>query len=419
MGKSIFLSHSHADQEIARRLARDLRAAGVTVWLDEAELEVADSLVDKIGQAIDAADFLGVLLSRDSVRSTWVSREVEIALIRDIAKKTDTVLPLLITDCEVPPFLRGKVYADFRDAAGYDQEFSKLRKRLGAAEQESSGTKTIFFDESYKQGRWHAQPVIDAGYSTVAQVTAKDYTVVANSSGYADPDVLRPKTILIVPAPFGSLVEDQQYENIARWVHRGGRVLLLGNYLMEAHHYTNFNSLSRRLGFKFCQNLTMPVGHESRRECDGQAFAYNNRDYWIETAPIGEPASHPLLKGIAKLAITSACTLEAVEADLRVSTFDPVAVLHALSWENPQGGRLKLMDYVLDKRERALFLVAFRHGMGRVVGVGTWKAFLNELVNADNDNLSLWRNIVAWLGEDGDRQQQAARLSPGPAPVER
>lgn len=405
---SIFLSHSHADKEIARRLARDLRAAGVTVWLDEAELGIGDSLVAKIGQAIDATDFLGVLLSSDSIRSEWVSREVEIALTRDIAGRTFTVLPLLVADCSIPPFLRGQVYADFRDTAKYDQELSGLLERLGAAQQESSRTTTIMFDESYKQGDWYAQPVINAGYSKVANVIAGDYTVVTNSAGYSNPGILPSKAILIVPMPYGSLVDDQHYADIAKWVNRGGRLLLLGTYLMEVHHYTNFNNLSRRLGFEFSQNLTMPKGHESFPECMDQAFAYANRDYWIETAPVGEPASHLLLEGVAKLAITSACTLDpAVKPDLSVSTSDPVAVVHACGHKNPEGRLVQLTDYPLDKYACVPFLVALRYGTGRVVGIGSWKVFINELVNADNDNLRLWRNIVAWLGAHGSRQQEA------------
>jgi hypothetical protein len=42
---SIFLSHSSADKPFARRLAGDLRARGVRVWLDEAEIGIGDSLI--------------------------------------------------------------------------------------------------------------------------------------------------------------------------------------------------------------------------------------------------------------------------------------------------------------------------------------------------------------------------------------
>lgn len=201
---SVFLSHSHADNAIARRLARDLRAAGVTVWIDEAELGIGDSLIRNIGQSIDATDFLGVLLSNDSVRSEWVLREVEVALTQEIAGRTVKVLPLVVDDCEIPAFLRGKVYADFRDAAKYQQELDRVLERLGASS--ASNTTTIIFDESYQQDEWYAQPVISAGYSTVAAAVAGDYSVTSNDEGYSSIEILSPKSILVLPMPFRSIV---------------------------------------------------------------------------------------------------------------------------------------------------------------------------------------------------------------------
>ena len=44
MGYSAFLSHNSNDKPFVRRLASELRAAGVKVWVDEAELRVGDSL---------------------------------------------------------------------------------------------------------------------------------------------------------------------------------------------------------------------------------------------------------------------------------------------------------------------------------------------------------------------------------------
>ena len=46
---SIFLSHSHVDKPFVRRLASDLIDSGVKVWLDEAEILIGDSLIEKIG----------------------------------------------------------------------------------------------------------------------------------------------------------------------------------------------------------------------------------------------------------------------------------------------------------------------------------------------------------------------------------
>ena len=45
---SLFLSHAHEDKAFVHHLARDLTSAGVKVWVDEAEMDVGDSLLDKI-----------------------------------------------------------------------------------------------------------------------------------------------------------------------------------------------------------------------------------------------------------------------------------------------------------------------------------------------------------------------------------
>lgn len=398
---SVFLSHSHADKPIARRLAKDLRAAGITVWIDEAELKIGESLVSRIGKAIDANDYLIVLLSGASVKSEWVTREVEVALHRDFANQTFRVLPVVVGDCALPPFLRGKVYADLRHPEAYQQELDKLLLQFGASD--ASSTTTIVFDESYYQGRWYGQPVTSAGYTAIAAAIADEYAVTSHSLGYSKVETLPPRGILIFPMPFGSMVQESHYDNLSKWVFRGGRIVMLGLYLMETHHYSNLNHLARRFGFEFLGNLTMPHGHEDFQQCMHQAFAYANRDYWIKTKPLASRASHPVVEGVATLAITSSCTVDSVgEPELMVSTADAVAVLHGKGYRNPEGRLVQLTDYVLDKHASALILVALRYGAGTVVGIGSWKVFVNELVEDKScDNMRLFRNLVSWLSYDG------------------
>ncbi len=128
---SIFLSHSHADKPFVRKLASDLANSGVKVWLDEAEILIGDSLIEKIGTGIETTAFVGAVLSTNSVGSRWVKKELEIALNEEIDGKRRKVLPILIEDCEIPNFLRGKLYADFRSPDSYYSEFNKLLKSLG------------------------------------------------------------------------------------------------------------------------------------------------------------------------------------------------------------------------------------------------------------------------------------------------
>ena len=57
----IFLSHTSIDKPFVRKLAADLRNSGHTVWIDEAEINIGDSLVDKIREALDSVDFVVVV----------------------------------------------------------------------------------------------------------------------------------------------------------------------------------------------------------------------------------------------------------------------------------------------------------------------------------------------------------------------
>lgn len=127
----IFLSHSHADKEFVRKLASDLKAAGARVWIDEAELKIGDSLIGKIREGIDSMDYLAVVLSPNSVNSSWVQKEVDIAMNQEIRGRTVKVVPLMYKTCELPWFLDGKFYADFTDPKNYRMAFNQVLDRLG------------------------------------------------------------------------------------------------------------------------------------------------------------------------------------------------------------------------------------------------------------------------------------------------
>jgi hypothetical protein len=127
---SIFLSHNRDDKEFVRRLADDLRRAGVTVWVDEAEIRIGDSIIGKIEEGILGSNYLGVVLSPNSVASQWVKEELRTALHLQVAMKGKIVLPLLYQRCEIPPFLADKLYADFTEPEKYEFVLRQLLSRL-------------------------------------------------------------------------------------------------------------------------------------------------------------------------------------------------------------------------------------------------------------------------------------------------
>jgi len=110
----IFVSYSHHDAEFVDRLAVQLVSHKARVWIDRWELNVGDSLIDRIQAALQDASALVVVLSKASIASEWCKKEFSAGLLRELEERRIIVLPVLLEDCEVPIFLRGKMYADFR-----------------------------------------------------------------------------------------------------------------------------------------------------------------------------------------------------------------------------------------------------------------------------------------------------------------
>ena len=127
-GRDLFVSYSSKDKKFAKKLAEDLTSFGVKVWIDFWEMKVGDSLNKKIQVGISASSWLGIILTPNSVNSSWVEKELNAALIRELEKKDVFILPLLYIDCEIPLFLKDKIYADFR--LSYEQGLEALLERI-------------------------------------------------------------------------------------------------------------------------------------------------------------------------------------------------------------------------------------------------------------------------------------------------
>lgn len=130
---NIFLSHSHADKPFARKLAARLESEGHEVWIDEAEINIGDSLIEKIRTGIDQVDYVAAILSSASIGSEWVTRELDIASNREIEEKRVIVLPLLIEHVNLPGFLKGKFYGDFTDQTRFEEVLRLLLRKLGGS----------------------------------------------------------------------------------------------------------------------------------------------------------------------------------------------------------------------------------------------------------------------------------------------
>lgn len=133
----IFISHSSKDKKFVRELASDLEKLGHKPWLDEREIKTGESIPSKIEQGISKADYMIVVLSKDSVKSEWVKKELQPMHMYETEQKKKLILPVLISDCKIPPLLKPIKYADFRKSysVGLVELMEKIKNK-GIEDQE-------------------------------------------------------------------------------------------------------------------------------------------------------------------------------------------------------------------------------------------------------------------------------------------
>ncbi len=125
--KFFFISFSHEsaeDAQFALRLAKDLRAYAVNVWIDHPALHFGEP----VQRVLEGSPGMLVILSPDAVKSERVRRELSFA--RAHGKWIEGVL---FRDCELTGVFDFRQAFDFR--RDYDSAFKTLREHLG----ESSG----------------------------------------------------------------------------------------------------------------------------------------------------------------------------------------------------------------------------------------------------------------------------------------
>lgn len=186
----IFISYSHQDSEFVDRLALQLVQNKVNVWVDRWELNVGDSLLSRIQDAITGASALLVVLSQASISSAWVQKEINSGLLRELEERRVIVLPILIENCQIPVFLREKVYADFRSS--FD---AGLRRILESTARISNADTGRIEDPTY-----HSDWALDWGsaenrmwfrFTIVEQAQDQPYTVLSLVRIAADREATR------------------------------------------------------------------------------------------------------------------------------------------------------------------------------------------------------------------------------------
>jgi len=97
----VFISHSQETSALAKKVSEALRLAGLDVWSDQ-EILPGDNWAEKIGQALESAQAMVVLLTPDALNSPNVLWDIEYALGRKTFHKR--LIPVLVgSEGSIPP----------------------------------------------------------------------------------------------------------------------------------------------------------------------------------------------------------------------------------------------------------------------------------------------------------------------------
>jgi hypothetical protein len=178
-----FFSYSREDSEFALRLAKDLRTAGATVWLDQLDINPGQRWDRAVEEALASCPRMLVILSPSSVASTNVMDEVSFAL-----EEKKLVIPVLARDCNIPFRLRRLQYIDCRaDYAGGLKELVKTLEVGEQAEVTGSGNQEAAAASAHqgkpdKSGREHEHRRPEAA-RTEPEPSRKKYWIAGGGAG--------------------------------------------------------------------------------------------------------------------------------------------------------------------------------------------------------------------------------------------
>lgn len=133
--RDFFICHVSADKEsVVRPLARAIQAEGMSVWLDEAEILVGDSIIRAVQKGLRMARFVICCVSDSFFDRGFPNAELSAALQSEIDKGETVVVP--VVNCalnrfkEELPLMADKRVAEWKDGpARIVKELKRLRVR--------------------------------------------------------------------------------------------------------------------------------------------------------------------------------------------------------------------------------------------------------------------------------------------------
>jgi hypothetical protein len=172
--QKLFVSYARADQDFVLKLAKELRSAGIELWVDQLDIPKGARWDDEVENALRASPCMLLILSPTSVTSRNVKDELAEALDRN-----KTILPVLYQDCDIPFRLKRVQHIDF--TASYAEGMQQLLDACKVAQPQQAQPSA---------DRKHEAQQVD-GVGALRQTAAAPVTHEPPGTRQADPDIHR------------------------------------------------------------------------------------------------------------------------------------------------------------------------------------------------------------------------------------
>ncbi|MGH4008405.1 MAG: CHAT domain-containing protein, partial [Pseudonocardiaceae bacterium] len=109
----VFISYAHEDEACVRVLTENLHRAGRDVFFDRWDVAGEDRLSQRLQQGLAASNAVVLVVSQAAVNREWWQEEFAAAMA-GVAAGVQRLIPVLLDDVPLPPFVAGRVWVDFR-----------------------------------------------------------------------------------------------------------------------------------------------------------------------------------------------------------------------------------------------------------------------------------------------------------------
>ena len=138
---SCFISYSSKDDAFASELHSKLQGRNIRCWFAPEDLKIGDRFQERIEESVRAHDKLLLVLSENSINSSWVEREVQAALEKERQQQSNVLFPVRLDDAVMDSsrawaaeIRRTRHIGDFRgwkDYTSFQSSLDRLLRDLG------------------------------------------------------------------------------------------------------------------------------------------------------------------------------------------------------------------------------------------------------------------------------------------------